>query len=48
LTIAQKRQQHRQKVWDDADVPQSWRDDGASQELMRQLLSVENIIRVFI
>ena len=47
-TIAQKRQEYREKVWRDADVPQSWEDGGASQELMQQMLSAENIIRIFV
>lgn len=47
-TIAQKRQEHREKVWRDADVPQSWEDRGASQELMQQMLSAENVIRILV
>jgi len=47
-TIAQKRQEYRDKVWREADVPQSWQDGGASQELMQEMLSTENIIRILV
>lgn len=38
-TIAEKRQDYRDKIWRDADVPGSWEARGADKELMRHLLS---------
>jgi len=38
-TIAEKRQDHRDKVWREADVPGTWESRGADKNLMRDLLT---------
>lgn len=38
-TIAEKRQDHRDKIWRDADVPGSWEARGADKGLMKDLLN---------
>lgn len=37
-SIAQKRREHREKVWREADVPPAWESKTADKKLMKEML----------